>query len=91
MSTEIIVALITSAFTLCGVIFTVIAGAKKTAQQIKEQNDLTLYRIHELEKKQDKHNTLIERMYAVEQKVNNLEEMQHIINTNIMSLKNKDK
>lgn len=74
MSTEIIVALITSAFTLIGVVVTVIAGNKKTSQQLKEQSDVTIYRIEQLEKKQDKHNTLIERMYKAEDRMNLLEQ-----------------
>ena len=73
MSTEIIVALITSAFTLIGVVVTVVAGNKKNREQIKEQTNLTLYRIEQLEKKQDKHNSLIERMYKLEQRVDDLE------------------
>lgn len=31
-------------------------------------NKLTIYRIEQLEKKMDKHNTLVERMFLVEQK-----------------------
>ena len=74
MNAEIIVALVTGAFTLAGVVLTVVAGSKKTAQQIKAQTDLTLYRIQELEKKQDRHNTLIERMYAAEEDIKVLRE-----------------
>lgn len=32
-------------------------------------NKLTTYRIHQLEKKVDKHNTIIERVYKLEQRV----------------------
>ncbi len=73
MSTEVIVALVTSAFTFAGVIVTVIWGNKKNEQTTKaamqEQTNLTLYRIKQLEEKQDKHNTLIERTYKLEKKV----------------------
>lgn len=89
MSSDVIVALITGAFTIAGVIVTVVAGTRKTAQQIKEQNDLTLYRISELEKKQDKHNTLIERMYAVEDRLNLLDEKQKVANNRIKDLEDK--
>ena len=58
MDAGIIVAVITGVFTLVGVIITVAVG-----------NSKTLYRIEQLEKKQDKHNTLIERMYEVEERV----------------------
>ena len=63
MSTEIIVSVITGIFTLAGVIVTVIRG-----------NKVTEYRINELEKKQDKHNSLIERMYNAEDRLNLLDE-----------------
>ena len=69
MNTDVIVALITGAFTLAGVVITVYVGNKKTARQIKEQNDVTLYRIDQLEKKQDEHNKLIVRMYNAETKI----------------------
>lgn len=36
---------------------------------IMTSNKLTLYRISELEKKVDKHNSLIDRMYKVEQDI----------------------
>lgn len=55
MSAEIWVAIITGLSTLIGVIITVRSG-----------NSKTLYRIEQLEKKQDKHNCLIERMYKIE-------------------------
>ena len=73
MSTEIIVALITSTLSLAGVVITSYFSGKKTAVKIKEQADLTRYRIDQLEKKQDKHNSLIERMYKLEQRVDDLE------------------
>lgn len=82
MNTEIIVALVTGAFTFAGVVITVWAGNKKTAAQIKTQTDLTIYRIEQLEKKQDKHNTLIERMYKAEDNIN-------LIKQSIKNLENK--
>ena len=39
-----------------------------------QSNSKTLYRIGQLEKKQDKHNQLIERMYAVEARVDEMKE-----------------
>lgn len=73
MDSGAIVAIITGAFTLIGVIVTVIASNKNTIEQMKEQTKLTLYRIEQLEKKQDKHNTLIERMYQAEDNINVLD------------------
>ena len=37
-------------------------------------NSKTIYRIEQLEKKQDKHNSVIERTYKLEEDIKNLEE-----------------
>lgn len=89
MNADVIVALVTGAFTLAGVIITVIFGNKATAKKIKEQSDLTLYRIELLEKKQDKHNTLVERMYSVEEAVKVLDERQKVANHRIDDLEHR--
>ena len=86
MSATIIAAVITGICTILGVVITVHYGNKRTEKQIKEQNDLTLYRIQQLEKKQDKHNTLIERVYKLEEKESVLEERQNNIITQIGGL-----
>lgn len=39
----------------------------------RKQTALVVYRIEQLEKKQDKHNQVIERTYKLEQKVDDLE------------------
>lgn len=62
MNTDILVSLITSLATLLGVVMTVYAGGKRT-------RDILLYRIEQLEKAQQKHNSLIERMYRVEERL----------------------
>lgn len=72
---EIIVAVVSSLGTLLGVILTV-----------KKNTDLTLYRIEQLEKKQDKHNGLIERMYKVEDRLDLAEERQKVTNHRIDDL-----
>ena len=82
MNTEIIVALLTGAFTLAGVIITVVVGNKNLEK-------LIVYRIEQLEKKQDKHNTLIDRMYAVEEKVSVLEEKSKVANHRIDDLEHR--
>lgn len=74
MTEGIIIAIITAGLSLAGVIITVIYGNKKTAATVKAQTDLTLYRIGKLEEKQDKHNTLIERMYQAEENIKVLQE-----------------
>lgn len=66
MSAEIIVAIVSGCFTFLGVVVTVIVGNKKSTEKVKEQTDLTLYRIGELEKKQDKYNHLQERIFTLE-------------------------
>lgn len=63
---EIMVAIITGGLSLCGVIITVIYGNKQTKKQIQASSDLTIYRLEQVEKKQDKHNNLIERVYLLE-------------------------
>jgi hypothetical protein len=86
---EIIIASIAPVFTLIGVIVTVVIGNKKTNASIKEQTDLTLYRIEQLEKKQDKHNGLIDRMYKVEDTCHVLDEKISVANHRIADLENK--
>jgi hypothetical protein len=66
MNTEIIVALIAGIFSVVGTIITVAIGNKRTEKSVKAQGDLTLYRIEQLEKKQDKHNCLMERVFRLE-------------------------
>ena len=72
----IIVAVITGCFALAG---TLISNATIHSK--------TLYRIEQLEKKQDKHNSLIERMYACEKSIGILDERQKVISTDIDELK----
>lgn len=57
-----IAALIPAAMTLIGVMLS-----------NRKQSALVAYRIEQLEKKQDKHNNLIERTYKLEQHVEDLE------------------
>ena len=64
---EIIVAIISGGLTLAGVVITVIVGNKKISNLIE-------YRIEQLEKKQEKHNTLIDRMYEAEKNIRLLDE-----------------
>ena len=79
---EIAVALIT----LAGVIVTVMAGNKKTEKNIKTQTDLTIYRIDQLEKKVEKHNQVVERVYILEKKDAVEEEEIKVINHRIADL-----
>ena len=72
-NTDIIVSLITSLATLLGVVLTVYAGGKRT-------RDILLYRIEQLEKAQQKHNSLIERMYRVEERLELHDEKIKVVN-----------
>lgn len=74
MSAEIVVAIVAGAFTFLGTVITVLVGNRKASTEIKEKTDLTLYRISELEKKQDLHNGVIARVYELE---GNVKELQH--------------
>lgn len=58
MNNEIMVAIIALVGTAIGTGGGILASSK-----------LTVYRIEQLEKKMDKHNTLIERMYEAEEKI----------------------
>lgn len=69
MSAEIWVAIITAVGSLAGVIVTVVLGNKKNEKRQNEQTEVVLYRIGELEKKQDKYNHLQERTWKDEQDI----------------------
>lgn len=64
---EIIIAVISG---LCVAIPSIIA----TLSSNKKNNDLVLYRINELDQKVHEHNSLIDRMYKVENRVTLLED-----------------
>lgn len=73
--TTIIVALISGVFSLTGYVY----GNKKSQSK-------TLYRIDQLEKKQDKHNSLIERMYKTESNVLVLGEQIHSLSNRVNTI-----
>ena len=58
----IIVALITAGFAFLGVYMS-----------NRKQNALVAYRLEKLEEKVDKHNSVVERMYRLEEQVKNLQ------------------
>ena len=72
MFEAILVAVITGAFALAGTIISNVTTHSKT-----------MYRIEQLEKKQDKHNNLIERTYAIEKSIELLDERQKVANHRI--------
>ena len=74
--------IITGAISLVGTVVTVsVNSAKKSA--------LMDYRLKELEKKQDKHNEVIERTYKLEERANILDEKMKVANHRIDDLEKK--
>ena len=86
MSGEIWVAIITGLASVVGVVITVIYGNKKYEQKAKEQTEVTLYRIDQLEKKVELHNNAVERLYIVERKLDVDEEKLRVANNRIKDL-----
>ena len=69
MSDAIVVALITGAVSLLGSVMSMVVSARKA----KQQADVTLWRIDELEQKVSKHNNRVERTYKLEGRVTEAE------------------
>lgn len=86
MTEGIIVSLITGILSILGVIITVAFGNKKTSAQLKEQTNVTIYRIDQLEKKVEKHNNVIERVYNLEKNEAVIEEEIKVANHRIDDL-----
>ena len=78
MPDSIMVALISGGLALTGTVISNLFTHSKT-----------MYRIEQLEKKQDKHNNLIERMYLCENAINLLDEKQKNDEEDIKELKGK--
>lgn len=75
MSGEVVVALIT-----------LLGSAIGTIGGIFATNKMTAYRIEQLEKKVDKHNQVVERMYEAEKKISVISEEIKIVNHRIEEL-----
>lgn len=82
----IIIALITGCLSLLGTAVTVRSGNKKNAEIAKEQAQVTIYRIDQLEKKVEKHNNVIERVYNLEKNEAVMEEEIKVANHRIDDL-----
>lgn len=76
--TSVLVAVITGGMALLGTILSNNANHSKT-----------LYRIEQLEKKQDIHNGVIERVYCLEKSVELLDERVKVANHRVEDLENK--
>lgn len=71
---EIIIALISGLCVAIPSLIATILSHKSNNKKAEETKNLTIYRIDQLEKKVDKHNNLIDRMYKIENRVTLLEE-----------------
>ena len=78
MQTEVVVALVGLAGSSLGSLAGVVASAK-----------LTAYRLEQLEKKVDKHNTVIERTYKLEEAQAVMDEQIKVANHRIADLENQ--
>ena len=78
MSEAVLVAIITGGITLIG-----------TALSNWLNHSKTIYRIDQLEKKVEKHNNLVERMYIAEGEIKLLEEKQKDTDSDLADLKHK--
>lgn len=74
---SIVVALITGGLACIGTVLSNMSAHSKT-----------IYRIEQLEKKQDIHNGIISRMYAAEKEIELLQEKQKVSNKRIQDLEN---
>lgn len=78
MSDSVIVALISLIGTLGGTFSGIIVGSK-----------LLTYRVDQLEKKVEKHNSVIDRTYAVESRLDVIDEQMKVANHRLTDLENK--
>ena len=91
MGAEIWVAIITGAASVAGVVITVIYGNKQHEKKSKEQTEVTLYRINQLEKKVELHNNAVERLYNIEQRLGIDEEKIKVVNHRIEDIEEEMK
>lgn len=75
--------------TVISAILALIGSLVGTFAGIVTSSKLTEYRIKELEKKQDKHNAVIERTYKLEERMELVEERQKVANHRISDLEDK--
>lgn len=75
--------------TVISAILALVGSLVGTFAGIITSSKLTEYRIKELEKKQDKHNAVIERTYKLEERMELVEERQRVANHRISDLEGK--
>ena len=75
--------------TVIGAILALVGSLVGTFAGIVTGTKLINYRLQELEKKQDKHNQVIERTYRLEERMELVEERQKVANHRINDLEGK--
>lgn len=91
MTSEMIVALITGGCSLVGVIVSNIFANKKVQNSIETHQAVTDEQIKALSSRVDKHNSVIDRTYVVEQRLEVLIEKQKTANHRIADLEEEFK
>lgn len=79
-------ALITGAVTLAVSIINANANHAKLTQELKARDEMQIYRIEQLEKKQDRHNQVIERTFRLEEHASIMDEKIKVANHRIDDL-----
>lgn len=74
MQPQIITAIISGLCVAIPSLVATILSNYNNSKKAEETKNLTIYRISQLEEKVDKHNTLIDRMYKIENRVTLLED-----------------
>ena len=91
MTSEMIVALITGGLSLLGVVLTNSASNKKVQNSIETHQAVTDEQLKDLARQVEKHNSVIERTYIVEQRLEVLTEKQKTANHRITDLEEEIK
>ena len=73
MDTNLLITVLTSFVTICTTILTVRSGNDKVMTELEKHNLVQDERISNLTKQVEKHNSVVERMYRLEEKVETLE------------------
>ena len=73
MDTNLLITVLTSFVTICTTILTVRNGNDKVMTELEKHNLVQDERISNLTKQVEKHNSVVERMYRLEEKVETLE------------------
>lgn len=87
---SIVVALITGGLSFIGIIYTSKQQHSITIEEVKNEVALIKKDIKSLEEKQDKHNSLIERVYSIEATLKVMDNREKLTERRIEDLKRKE-